>query len=75
MAVIFDVRGIAEKRGIKNPYELAKRMGTTYTIAQRHLNSDRKAQITAKTLDALCDALGCEPCDIVKRVPEKKGRK
>lgn len=74
MAVVIDVMTVATKRGLAKPYDLAKKMGTTYTIAQRYLERSM-TQINVRTLDALCEALDCSPGDIIKRVPDKKPRK
>jgi DNA-binding Xre family transcriptional regulator len=54
------IKEICEARGIKSAYELAKRTKLSMPTAYRAFANDVK-QFTPQTLNALCDALNCEP--------------
>lgn len=50
--------------------ELAERVGITNVNLSRHkTNKVRAMRFT--TLDGLCEALGCQPGDIIKYVPDE----
>jgi DNA-binding Xre family transcriptional regulator len=57
------IKEICEARGISSAYELAKRTELSMPTAYRAFANDIK-QFTPQTLNALCDALNCEPNDI-----------
>lgn len=75
MAVELRIREAAEARGIKSAYQLQKRMNVPPGTAARLWRGEMK-MIGLDTIDALCEAIGCEPADVVVRVQSKKaGRK
>jgi DNA-binding Xre family transcriptional regulator len=65
------VRDIAERKGITTAYQLQK-------VAQLHpghaakLWKGRLEMIGLKTMNTLCEALGCEPGDLFSRVRDGK---
>jgi DNA-binding Xre family transcriptional regulator len=67
------VRELAEERGITNPFSLSKESGVAYSNCYKLWNGQHK-MISLDTLDRLCEALGCEPGDILVKVPAT-GRK
>jgi transcriptional regulator with XRE-family HTH domain len=46
--------------------ELAKRMGSSRQLVNRHLLSDESVGITLKTIDKMADAMGLDPKDLIK---------
>lgn len=62
------VREVAERKGISNPLSLSKESGIAYANCHKIWNNQQK-MIGLDTLDRLCEALGCEPGDILVRVP------
>jgi len=46
--------------------ELAKRMGVSRQLVNRHLMSANGVGITLKTIDKMADALGLDPKDLIK---------
>lgn len=65
------VRDVAERKGINNPLALSKEGGIAYANCYKIWNSQQK-MIGLDTLDRLCEALGCEPGDILVRVDDSK---
>jgi DNA-binding Xre family transcriptional regulator len=63
---------INERLGDRSYWWLAQTSKVNYTVV-RNLASQRSQQITYATLEKLCDALECEPGDLLVRVsvPEK----
>jgi DNA-binding Xre family transcriptional regulator len=57
------IKELCAERGIKSAYELAKRSKLKMPTAYRAYSNDVR-QFTLETLQALCDALLCEPNDI-----------
>ncbi len=64
---------LLEQRG-KTLYWLSKETGTAYSTVHK-LGSSSTDGISFRVLDRVCDALECEPGDLLVRVPEKKGEK
>lgn len=71
------IKEAARVKGIKNYYQLGRLLDTKKTgeikyeaLARRLWNGDHVP--TLPTLAAVCDALGCELSDLVKRVNGKK---
>ena len=62
------VREVAERKGISNPLSLSKESGIAYANCHKIWNN-RQKMIGLVTLDRLCETLGCEPGDILVRVP------
>jgi len=71
MVVELRIREAAEARGITTAYQLQKRMNVPPGTAARLWRGDMK-MIGLDTIEALCEAIGCEPADLIIRVFEKK---
>jgi DNA-binding Xre family transcriptional regulator len=71
MAVELRIREAAEARGITTAYQLQKKMGIPPGTAARLWRGSMR-MIGLDTIDALCDALGCEPDAFIVRVKNKK---
>jgi DNA-binding Xre family transcriptional regulator len=54
------VREVAEKKGIKNPFMLARETGLTYAACHKMWGGDQQ-RIDLDTLARLCEALGAKP--------------
>ena len=67
------VREVAEQKGISNPSSLSKESGIAYANCHKIWNN-QQTMIGLDTLDRLCEALGCEPGDILVRVPKSTRR-
>lgn len=63
------VREMAEQKGINNPLSLSKESGIAYANCHKIWNNQQK-MISLDTLDRLCQALNCEPGDILVRVDD-----
>ncbi len=72
--VTLRIREAAEERGITTAYQLQKAMEVQPGMAARLWRGELK-MIGLDTLDRLCDAIGCELGDLLKRAPEKKAAK
>ncbi len=66
------VREVAESQGLTTAYQLQKLMGLPPAMAAR-LWKGELSMIGLDTVDRLCEALSCEPADLLVRVKEKKG--
>lgn len=64
MKIKVNIREIAEKQGIKNPYQLQKKASLTPTNAVKLYNNNI-VQISMETLAKLCEALQCKPNDLL----------
>lgn len=62
------VKQLAEGKGIDNPFSLSRESGVAYANCYKIWNSQQK-MIGLDTLDRLCEALNCEPGDILIRAP------
>jgi DNA-binding Xre family transcriptional regulator len=71
MAVQLRIREVAEARGITTAYQLQKRMNVPPGTAARLWRGEMR-MIGLDTIDALCEAIGCEPADLIVRIQEKK---
>ncbi len=67
MMVTTRIRELAEKRGFTNAYQLQKATELPPSMAAR-LFKDEVDMIALRTIDTLCNALGCEPGDLLVRV-------
>jgi DNA-binding Xre family transcriptional regulator len=65
------IREMAEVRGIKNAYQLQKAMDVPPGMAARLWRSNMR-MIGLDTIDSLCEALDCEPADLIVRVVDSK---
>lgn len=65
------IRKAAEKRKLKNPYQLAKSVGISKMVAGRIWENEQEPQL--KTLDKICEAWGCDLSELVQYV--RNGRK
>jgi DNA-binding Xre family transcriptional regulator len=65
------IKEVAEARGITTAYQLQKRMNVPPGTAARLWRGEMK-MIGLDTIEALCEAIGCEPADLIVRVQEKK---
>jgi DNA-binding Xre family transcriptional regulator len=67
------VREVAEERGITNPFSLSRESGVAYANCYK-LWSGQQKMISLDTLDRLCEALSCEPGDILVKSPASRRR-
>ncbi|OLE54578.1 MAG: hypothetical protein AUG51_07795 [Acidobacteria bacterium 13_1_20CM_3_53_8] len=67
------IREAAEARGITNAYQLQKAMDVKPGMAARLWKGETE-MIALKTLDRLCEALGCELTDLLVRVSNRRAR-
>jgi DNA-binding Xre family transcriptional regulator len=65
------IRQVAEARGITTAYQLQKRMNVPPGTAARLWRGGMK-MIGLDTIDALCEAIGCQPADLIVRVTDSK---
>ncbi|HST51847.1 MAG TPA: helix-turn-helix transcriptional regulator [Pyrinomonadaceae bacterium] len=71
MAVELRIKEAAEARGITTAYQLQKRMNVPPGTAARLWRGEMR-MIGLDTIDALCEAIGCEPADLIVRIQVKK---
>lgn len=71
MAIKVKIRELAEKRGINTAYQLKIRASLAPSTASRCFRNELTL-ITFDTLDKLCDALDCEPSDLLVRQKKRK---
>jgi DNA-binding Xre family transcriptional regulator len=64
------IREIAIKNDIKTAYQLQKLMNLQPSMAAKWFRNDLK-MIGIESLNSLCEALSCEPSDILKYTPSK----
>jgi len=69
MAARFRLAKLIEDAGISQR-ELAQRAEVSPTTVNR-MAKNLTAQVSLNTLDALSRELGCEPGDLIERVPQK----
>lgn len=62
-----------KERG-RTPYWLAKVTGIRYASIWQMSKGDL-ARLHVETLDRICEALDCQPGDLLVRVSERKGKK
>jgi DNA-binding Xre family transcriptional regulator len=65
------IRETAEANGITTAYQLQKRMNIPPGTAARLWRGEMR-MIGLDTIDALCEALDCEPADLIIRVISNK---
>lgn len=63
----------AQRRGIDNPKQLADRLACAPTIIWRVWTGRQSPTVTM--IGRICEALDCEVSEVLRRVPDKKGRK
>jgi putative transcriptional regulator len=59
-----NIKQMAQRQGIKTAYQLQKLMNLQPSVASRLFNN-KLTMISFGTLDKLCDALECEPSDLI----------
>ncbi len=64
------IREMAIKKGITTAYQLQKKMNLQPSMAAKWFKNDLK-MIGIESLNSLCEALDCEPSDILKYTPSK----
>lgn len=64
------VRQAAMRRGVKTYYQLARLLGDSQDVRAMRL-WDGSALPTLATLDKVCDALGCDLAELVKRTSKR----
>jgi len=69
-----NIRAVALKRGISNPYQLQIRAALSPSNASRLFNHE-VSQISLETLGKLCEALDCKPNNLFKKVRVRSPRK
>lgn len=62
---------VAQSKGITTAYQLQKAMNIPPGMAARLWRGNMK-MIGIETIDSLCEALDCEPADLIVRIKEKK---
>jgi DNA-binding Xre family transcriptional regulator len=69
--VTIDIPGAAEKRGIKNSYQLMKAINSAggaqvdAATASRWWKSKSMTMISTTTIDTICHSLKCKPSDFI----------
>jgi DNA-binding Xre family transcriptional regulator len=65
MTVEIRIKDLAEKHGIKNAYQLARRLNMTDVRARQLWNSEQFTSIAVKTIAAICESFNCTPNDFI----------
>jgi putative transcriptional regulator len=65
----FKIKELLDERG-KSLYWLSKQTNTAYSTVHK-LANDKTDSISFVVLDKLCDALECEPCELIFRETNK----
>lgn len=65
--IVLELAQVMADRGMSGT-ELAERVGITRVNLSRHRTNKVRA-VRFSTLDALCEALDCQPGDILRHVP------
>ena len=68
------IQEVAMSRGITTAYQLQKALESHPAMAAR-LWKGNMDRIGLQTIDALCEALDCEPSDLIVRVKDGKRKK
>lgn len=69
--IIVRIKEEALKRGITTAYQLQKLTGAQPSLAAKWYRNDLKS-IGIETLNTLCNALNCEPNDLLKFTPDEE---
>jgi DNA-binding Xre family transcriptional regulator len=64
------VREVAEKKGISNPFALAKETGLNYAACYKMWNGSQ-GRFDLKTLARLCEVFGVKPGQLFEYQPDK----
>ena len=73
MAIRVRLRELLERRGMaQTELQARSRLGYSTINALYHGKTER---VEFATLDAICEAVGCEVGEIIEYVPEKKRRR
>lgn len=62
---------LLEERGWTG-YTLAGKTGLTVPATYRLAKGGPLGRVDARTLEAMCDAFGVEPGDLLERIPDKR---
>lgn len=77
MPIRFRLHAVLEERAQHDQRisqsELSRRSGVSLTTINAMV-LNKTAQVSLKTLDALCDVLGCEPGELLERETPKRRR-
>lgn len=68
--IVVRIKEVAKKKGIKTAYQFQKLSGFAPAMASRIYKGEWK-RIDVKTLNAICNILGCAPNDILQFTPDK----
>jgi putative transcriptional regulator len=68
------IREVSEEKGIGSPFALSQATGLAYATCHNIWNGE-PARIGLDTLDRLCEALDCEPGDLLVRSTSAKKAK
>ena len=68
------IREVAEGKGISNPFALSQATGLAYATCHNIWNG-QPGMIGLDTLDRLCEALDCEPGDLLVRTTSRKAKR
>lgn len=63
------IKEMAQKRGLTTAYQLQKLTGAQPNLAAKWYRNDLKS-IGIETLNTLCNALECEPSDLLEFTPD-----
>lgn len=69
MATRLTIREAAEKRGLTSSYQLMKALNIPPGHASKLWKGEMR-MIGLDTIDALCNALQCEPADLFEHTPD-----
>lgn len=70
--VRFRLDQVLEERSLSQT-ELSRRSGVSL-VTVNAIKQNRTRQVSLETLDKLCEALACEPGDLLEREPPKRRR-
>lgn len=68
--IVLRIKELAERKGITTAYQLQMLMNIPPTTAARWWKA-KMGKIALTTLDALCEALGCDPGELIVRVSKE----
>jgi putative transcriptional regulator len=74
MAILWRLRAVLDARHITR-MELARRLGVEHPSIYRLAAASRITRITTAKLDAICEAVDCEPGDLLVRETAKPAKR
>jgi DNA-binding Xre family transcriptional regulator len=72
--VRLNISEASRARGVENPHQLSNRSGVGYALCYRLWHA-QTTQISLTTLARVCDALSCEPGDLLRREKSSPAKK